>query len=290
MKRKGYDVKLVTEWKCPEGGGAPIIAMPNIPKPLHLVNPRNLLGKKTWDIMRKSCYAKADLTCEICGEKQEPGFCDAHELYDIDYKTGTAKFVRTICLCRKCHRYGIHSGRCITLFKHGNPLMPKEALINGAENVFRLIYEYNQEHPEADLRAYSTFLEYLKQPELKEDMEKLIAKYNIKFYEENTKEMASWADWKLTIGNKDYPTPYATYEDWEKAMEEQGGKDTARIMQKNMEDKFSGGVYDELKQLMQETTLSDVVNGTDKGDEAVRLAMKKAQEDMQKTIDKAQGI
>ena len=66
MKRKGYDVKLVTEWKCPEGGGAPIIAMPNIPKPLHLVNPRNLLGKKTWDIMRKSCYAKADLTCEIC--------------------------------------------------------------------------------------------------------------------------------------------------------------------------------------------------------------------------------
>lgn len=250
MKRKGYDVKLVTEWRCPEGGGAPIIAMPNIPKPLHLVNPRNLLGRRTWDFMRKACYTQAKMTCEICGEHQEKGHCDAHELYDIDYKTGTAKFVRTICLCRKCHRYGIHSGRCITLFKHGNPLMTKEVLLEGAENVFKLVHKYNKEHPDADLRVYSTFLEYLKRLELEEEMRELIDKYEIKFYEENTKEMAEWEDWKLIIGNKEYPTPYKSYEEWETAMAKQEEKDTDRILEKEMDKTFSGELYDELNKIL----------------------------------------
>lgn len=249
---KGYDVKLVTKWECPEGGGAPIIAMPNIPRPLHCCSPRTILGATTWNRMRRACYAQADNTCEICGEKQEKGFVDAHELYDIDYKKGTSTFVRTICLCRKCHRYGIHSGRCVTLHKAGNPLMPKEALLEGAENVFRLMYEYNKKHPKADLRAYVTFLEYLKCDDLKEEMEALIKKYHVKFYAEDEKKMAKWNQWRLIIGDQEYPTPYEDENAWKEAMEEQGNKDTARIMQKNMEDKFSGGVYDELNKLLKE--------------------------------------
>ena len=35
-------------------------------------------------------------------------------------------------------------------------------------------------------------------------------------------------------------------------MEKQGEKDTARILQKNMEEKFSGGVYDELNRILKE--------------------------------------
>lgn len=250
MTKKDYDIKLVTEWKCPEGGGAPIIAMPNIPKPLHLQNPRNLLGASTWNHMRKACYARANMTCEICGEQQEKGYCDAHELYDIDYKNGVSKFVRTICLCRKCHRYGIHSGRCITLYKAGNPLMTKEALLSGAENVFHLINEYNKDHPGADLRVYRTFLDYLKCDDLREEMEALIDKYQVKFYMEDEKKTAKWGDWKLIIGSKEYPTPYKNEKEWKKAMEEAGAKDSARVLQKNMEEKFSGEVYDEINKIL----------------------------------------
>lgn len=253
MKKQGYDVKFVTEWVCPEGGGAPIIAMPNIPRQTHLLNPRNLLGRSTWDHMRRACYAQADMTCEICGEKQEPGYCDCHELYDIDYVHGTVKFVRTICLCRKCHRLGIHSGRAITLYKNKNPLMSKEGLLAGAENVFRLVGAYNAGRPEKEkLRVYSTFLEYLKFDELNEPMREMIDKYNIKFYEENTKVMAPWHEWKLIIGEKEYKTPYKSEEDWEKAMEEQSKKDTARIAGKEANERFSGGVYDELTKILED--------------------------------------
>lgn len=249
MTKKDYDIKFVTEWKVPEDLTA-VVAMPNIPRPLHLQNPRNLLGATTWNHMRKACYAAADMTCEICGKKLDKGMADAHEVYDIDYEQGVAVFKRTVCACRLCHRYGIHSGRCITLFKNGNPLMTKDSLLSGAENVFTIISSFNHDHPEADLRAYVTFLDYLKCEELREPMEALIKKYNIKFYAEDSKKMAKWGDWKLIIGSKEYPTPYKNEKEWKKAMEEQGNKDSARIAQKNLEEKFSGGVYDELNKIL----------------------------------------
>ena len=64
--------------------------------------------------------------------------------------------------------------------------------------------------------------------------------------------MAKWKDWKLIIGDQEYPTPYENEDAWKDAMEERGKQDTARILQKNMEDKFSGGVYDELNKLLKE--------------------------------------
>lgn len=246
-----YDVKLVTEWKVPEDIMA-VIAMPNIPRPLHLQNPRNLLGVTTWNHMRKACYAAADMTCEICGKKLDKGMADAHEVYDIDYEKGVAVFKRTVCACRLCHRYGIHSGRCITLFKNGNPLMSKDSLLSGAENVFTIISSYNSSHGGEPLRCYATFLDYLKCEELREPMETLIKKYDIKFYAEDPKKTAKWGQWKLVIGSKEYPTPYENEKAWKKAMEEAGKKDTARIMQKNMEEKFSGGIYEELNKIIKE--------------------------------------
>lgn len=247
-----FDVKLVTKWTPPEGDDLrPLIAMPNIPKPLHGVAPRTLLGATTWNHMRKSSYARANDTCEICGDKPENlRHRHGHEVYEIDYEKGIAKFVRVFCICSLDHLACIHTGRAITLYKQGNPLYPKEFLLEGAEKAFKTIYEYNQDHPEANLRAYATFLEYLKQDELRGPMDELIKKYNIKFYMENTRKMAKWGDWKLIIGNKEYKTPYEDEEAWEEAMRKQGEKDTARIMQKNMQERFSGGVYDELEKIL----------------------------------------
>lgn len=250
--KEKYDIKYVTEWKVPEDMAA-IIAMPNIPKPLHGVAPRTLLGAATWNRMRRACYAAADMTCEICGKKLERGMADAHEVYDIDYEKGVATFKRTVCTCRLCHRNGIHSGRCITLYKNGNPLMSKDSLLSGAENVFTIISLYNSSHKGEPLRCYATMLDYLKCDELRRPMEELIEKYGTKFYMEDPKKMAKWGDWKLIIGSKEYPTPYQNEDEWKEAMEKRGEKDTARLLQKNMEEKFSGGVYDELNALLNES-------------------------------------
>ena len=243
---KQYDVKLITKWTPPKGDDLrPLIAMPNLPKPTHALAPRTLLGASTWDRMRKACYMAADDTCEICGDKPDnPRHRHAHEVYEIDYAKGEVKFIRAVCVCSLDHLGCIHTGRAITLFKQGNPLYPKEFLLEGMEKAFKVISEYNKDNPGADLRAYATFLDYLKNDDLKEPVEELIKKYDMKFYMEDPKKVAKWEDWKLIIGSEEYPTPYEDMEAWQKAMEKQGEKDSARILQKTMEERFSGEVYD----------------------------------------------
>jgi hypothetical protein len=173
-------------------------------------------------------------------------------VYEIDYAKGTAKFVKVFCVCSMCHLGCIHTGRALTLWKNGNPLYPTDFLLKGAEHAFKIISEYNADNPKADLRAYSTFLDYLKHDELREPMEKLIDQYGIKFYTE-VEDMVPWGDWKLIIGDQEYNTPYADKDEWKATMEEREAKDSARILQKQLESNFSGEVYDTLKQLIIET-------------------------------------
>ena len=258
---KQYDVKLVDGWLPPEGDDLrPLIAMPNIPRPLHGVNPRTILGASTWNHMRKFCYNKAEDTCEICGAKPENlRHRHGHEVYEIDYAKGIAKFHRVYCVCSLCHLGCIHTGRALTLWKNHNPLYPTEFLLQGAEHAFKIISEYNKDNPEADLRAYSTFLDYLKHEELKGPMEELIKKYNIKFYTE-VEDMVDWGKWKLIIGNQEYTTPYANEDEWKATMEEREKKDTARLMQKKLEKNFSGDIYDEIDKIINK----EVKNGEPK--------------------------
>ena len=251
---KYYDVKLVDGWVPPQGEDLrPLIAMPNIPKPLHGVNPRTLLGSGNWNKMRRACYAAANDTCEICGAKPENlRHRHGHEVYEISYSQGTAKFIRVFCVCSLCHLACIHTGRALTLWKQNNPLYPTEFLLQGAEHAFKIITEYNKDHSKADLRAYAMFLEYLKYDGLKEPMEKLIKKYDMKFYTEVT-DMVDWGDWKLLIGENEYPTPYQNEKDWEEAMKERSKKDTARMAV----NRFDSEVYNELDKIIKEENESD---------------------------------
>ena len=181
--------------------------------------------------MRRACYEAANDTCEICGEKPEIlRRRQSHEAYAIDYEKGTAIFVGCFCLDSVCHLACIHTGRAVTLYSQGNPLYPKEFLLEGAEKAFTIISSYNRDHPEEEpLRAYSTWIEYLKFDELREPMLKLIKNNNIKFYQEDPKKMAKWGEWRLVFDGKEYPTPYENEKAWKKAMEEAGKNDTARI-------------------------------------------------------------
>lgn len=217
----GLDLQYITSWAPPSGSDLrPLIAMPNIPKPCHSLAPRTVLGATEWNKMRKECYEFANDTCEICGEcPEDKRKRHAHECYIIDYEKGTCTFIGVFCICALDHLGAIHTGRALTLWSKGSPLITKEFLLEGAEKAFSLIHDYNKEH-NADVRLYSTYIEYLKHDELREPILELVKKYDVKFYSEDPKKMAKWSEWRLILDGEEYPTPYKNEKEWEKAMEE----------------------------------------------------------------------
>lgn len=220
---KELDIKTVLAWTAPKEDGAPIITMPNVPAPLHGLAPRTILGNATWTHMRKKCYFDADYKSQISGIDLDGSNsdlkCNAHELYSYDYTKGTAYFERAVCISPVEHNF-IHSGRMLTMYKKGNPLMPKAYLLKAVENGFKIIHDWNKSHPNGkQLRAYATLADYATTPGIADEICELIDKYDIKFYKEDPQYTAKWGEWSLIVGNKEHPTPYKDREEWANAME-----------------------------------------------------------------------
>ena len=216
-------------------------------------NPRTIMGEVAWTKARKRAYYNAGYKSEISGIiSATPGSLHAHEVYDINYVTGECTFKRICAITPMEHVYFIHSGRMLTLWKNKNPLYTTKKVLEGVENGFKLINEWNKtHHRNQKLKAYQTFLEYLKQDELRGPMEKLIEKYDIEFWGEDEKRMCDWGDWKLMIvkeGRKPevYPTPYPDYAAWEEAMKTASANDTIR----QINNPFKGGAFDEIENLL----------------------------------------
>lgn len=97
-----------------------LLLHPNIPKPLHGVNPRTLLGRKWWDTERKEAQLATNFHCLACGVHKTVAkarqWLEGHEIYDINYSLGIAEYVRTVSLCHYCHNY-IHDGRLQALLE-----------------------------------------------------------------------------------------------------------------------------------------------------------------------------
>ena len=240
-----YDVEIRDKWQAPAGTGVGLITMPNVPRPLHGLPPRKIMGQTEWDKMRKRCYYNAGYKCEVCGCEPPKGQLHAHELYTVDWKEGTSTFNRCIAICKQDHDF-IHSGRLVTLHKSGNPLYSKEYVLGVVEKGFKLIYDANKEY-NAGLKAYATFLEYLKVPSLCMEMVKLIDKYNIECYSE-PKKIAKWGEWRLVWRGKEYYTPYKNEGEWKDAMVEYSKTDTKR----QVKDPFKGEAYDVINEILKD--------------------------------------
>lgn len=70
-------------------------------------NLRNKLSPEQWDGVRKSIYAKAGNSCELCGAK---GRLECDEVWEFDNETDTQKLASMSALCKKCHNVK-HLGR-----------------------------------------------------------------------------------------------------------------------------------------------------------------------------------
>ena len=166
---------------APIAGEPVILTHPNIPKPLHGVNPRSILGDDWWNKVRQAAYKERDYHCFACGIHKSKAkyhqWLEAHEDYDIDYKTGIVKLKRIVALCHCCHNF-IHSGRLEILLDKGEITQEKyDYIIQRGRKILK----------DAGLNQWTT---------------------------EGIKEAADWKDWRLIIEGKEYYSKFNNISEW----------------------------------------------------------------------------
>lgn len=171
-----------------------ILLLPNIPMPLHGVNPRSCLGNKWWDKTRKESYASCNYHCESCGvhktkAKGTHKHLEGHEVYHTDYQQGILTYIRTTPLCPWCHRY-IHDGRLTWLLQTQSISSSHFAqIIQHGEKILR----------EANLKR----------------LPRIQREKNLKKMMEDGK-MAAWEQWKLVVQGKEFYSKFSSLEEYRK--------------------------------------------------------------------------
>jgi hypothetical protein len=176
-----------------------ILMHPNIPKPLHEVNPRNIMGKELWDDLRPRIYASTDYHCIACGVHKEEArgskWLEAHEFYDIDYGAGKVYVKKIVPLCHYCHNF-IHSGRLQMILGKEKT---EEEVIKILEHGFKILAEN-------DLPAFYYTLELAKNLDANT--------FGVVAATLPDGEMPAWEDWRLVWEGEEYPPKFKTYEEW----------------------------------------------------------------------------
>jgi hypothetical protein len=74
-----------------------------VPKTCWFSNVRDHVPKKTWDILRRHTYQKANHRCEICGGRGSRWPVECHEIWHYDDQNKVQKLIDLIALCPACH-------------------------------------------------------------------------------------------------------------------------------------------------------------------------------------------
>jgi hypothetical protein len=177
-----------------------ILCHPNIPKPLHGVAPRAIMGEEWWDKTRKEVYKRYSFHCIACGvwkpDAKKHQWLEAHEFYNINYSTGVVQIMSIEPLCHYCHNF-IHSGRLESLIDKGEitPDEGKEILAHG----FAILKKHK-------LKCFPGTLTLA---------EKIGAEtFGVKAYREEPCGV-SWKQWRLLWQNEFYHSKFKNYEEWE---------------------------------------------------------------------------
>lgn len=165
------------KWKADAG----LLHQPQIPKPMHGVSPRTVLGQAWWNKERRAAYASTDFHCLACGvfkfNAKVKQHLEGHECYLIDYELGRMEYERTVPLCHLCHSY-IHRGRL--------------QMLVDSRKITHAKYQTVVHHGESVLTraGLSTVKPVYNGP------------------------IAEWSDWRLVIGGDEYPPKFKTEQDW----------------------------------------------------------------------------
>lgn len=194
-----------------------ILLHPNIPKPLHGLNPRTIKGQHWWDEQRKLAYAVHSNHCWACGiHKTDALFhkwLEAHEYHKIDYRRGRAEVVGIVALCHACHNY-IHNGRLsIQTNKYERPVKDAWLILHHGHKV--LVDASLRPNPFALRVAYSLLVSHGQAPRYCRgwaDEANLI-----KLIERNPMPLGDnvkWENWRLILDGQEYKPLQANFNEW----------------------------------------------------------------------------
>lgn len=160
-----------------------LLTHPNIPKPLHGVNPRSILGDEWWNYQRQVSYAKNNYCCWACGVHKSLAryfpWIEAHESYKYNFEKGEAKLIEIVALCHSCHNY-IHDGRMQMMVQSGE--MSEEKYLDIKNHGDKIIEENNL--------------------------------YADKYANSHAFKVADWDKWHIVIGNKSYYSKFKDFDEW----------------------------------------------------------------------------
>jgi hypothetical protein len=176
-----------------------ILSHPNIPKPLHGLNPRSLKGKEWWDKTRFDAQKRTNYTCSACGvhksEAKKHHWLEGHEYWNIDYQTGRCEVISIEPLCHYCHNF-IHSGRLARILgKEKSYKEVKEILEHG----FKILHDNN-------LKCFPFTLGLAKSLNCNT--------FDVESYEIKTNNKLKWNDYVLILEGKEYHSNFNDIEDW----------------------------------------------------------------------------
>ena len=184
-----------------------LLTHPNIPKPLHGLSPRTLLGKNWWDEKRYKAYAKHDYHCWACGihklDAKYHQWLEGHECYIINYKDGIMELKEIVALCHSCHNF-IHSGRLLQLSIKGD--IGKAKALDILNHGFHILLANRLKPFVAAIICWCSLMGYNNETIL--ELSKRAMPLPMDF--------AEWNDWHLIIEGKKYYSLFKDIDDWRK--------------------------------------------------------------------------
>ena len=202
-----------------------ILRHPNIPKPLHGVAPRVVKGREWWDITRQKAYEESGFRCWACGveraprsqgaffipdfdEIEDPVWLEAHEYYDINYKTGRVRLAEVVALCHECHNF-IHSGRLLAIWRK-KEISPKKAL-GILEHGFEVLGKAGLQPQAQAAVTWMTIQGYSE-----ESIRKMLYSKGLIGSDDYIEpwEAVPWSQWHLEIDGECYYSRFQNYNEW----------------------------------------------------------------------------
>ena len=184
-----------------------ILTHPNIPKPLHGLNPRTIKGKEWWDIERSVAYARDNYHCTACFTPASKAkyfqYLEAHELYKYDLYNYTLTFVEAVALCHSCHNF-IHSGRMWALYEKDQ--ITKAKITDILKHGFIVLKRHNLK-PFIGTQVINLKLKG-------KSNEEIIKKLKLKD-SDLVDDIDTWNKWRLIIDEVEYEGNFKNFNEWE---------------------------------------------------------------------------
>lgn len=189
-----------------------LLLHPNIPKPLHGLNPRTIKGREWWDERRHEAYAAHDYRCWACGiHKSETRrrWLEGHEYYGIDYAAGRAEMAGVAALCHTCHSF-IHNGKLFIGCQNGET--HDAEILRVLHHGFSILKKADLPPNPFALNVASRLAGQMRQsPKWLLVARDLASQYQI---DTLSGDVVPWGQWRLVIDGTAYPPIWASYEAW----------------------------------------------------------------------------